>query len=147
MAKGTAAKSVATLKCHIALSTVPPPGSPAVDQPPTQGLQYGPVHCKGAGSGVESDTFKVPLSGNNVGSYAQYFGTSSIRGKFNLTPSEGSGDISQGSFLSESWVGTLTVTGGTGQYAGAAGKKGTMKCTSDDTVHVTCTEKIGLSKL
>jgi hypothetical protein len=146
-AKGTAAKPVATLKCHITLSTVPPPGSPSVDQPPTQGVQYGPVHCGAAGSGVESDTFKVALSGDSVGSYAQYFGTSSIRGKFNLTPSEGSGNISQGSFESESWVGTLTVTGGTGQYAGAAGTKGVMKCTSGDTVHLTCTEKIGLSKL
>jgi hypothetical protein len=96
---------------------------------------------------VESDAFKVPLSGDSVGSYAQYFGTSSIHGKFKLTPGEGSGNISQGSFESESWVGTVTVTGGTGQYAGAAGTKGVLKCTSGDTVHLRCTEKIGLSKL
>jgi hypothetical protein len=146
-AKGTAAKPVATLKCHITLSTMPPPGSPAVDQPPSQGVQYGPVNCRGAGSGVQGDTFKVPLSGDNVGSYVQYFGTSSIRGEFNLTPTEGSGSISQGSFESESWVGTLTVTGGTGQYAGAAGTKGVLKCTSGDTVHLRCTETMPLTKL
>jgi len=147
LAKGTAAKSVATLKCHITLSTVPPPGSPSVNQPPAQGAQYGPAHCPKAGSGIESTTFTVPASGDTVGSYALYFGTSSVRGKFNLIPNEGSGDLSATNFESESWVGTFTVTGGTGTYAGAAGKKGTIKCTSGDSVHVTCTEKIGLTKL
>jgi len=49
LAKGTAAKSVATIKCHISLSTVPPPGSPAVNQPPAQGAQYGSVHCPAIG--------------------------------------------------------------------------------------------------
>ena len=153
MAKGThhngtpTVKAVAVLKCHIFLSTVPPPGSPAVDQPPLSGAQYGPVHCKAVGSGVESDAFKVPDSGDTVGSWAVNFDTSSIHGKFDLTPGEGTGNLSSTSFESQSWVGTVTVTGGTGKYAGAAGKDGVITCTSGDTVHLRCTEKIPLTKL
>ena len=153
LAKGThhkgapTVKAVAVLKCHIFLSTVPPPGSPAVDQPPAQGAQYGPAHCKTVGSGVASDTFKVPDSGDTVGSYAVDFDTSSIHGKFDMTPAEGSGSLSSANFASESWVGTVTVTGGTGKYAGAAAKDGVIKCTSGDTVHLHCTETIPLTKL
>jgi len=146
-AKGTAAKPVAILKCHITLSAVPQPGSPSVNQPPSQGDQYGTIHCNTTGWGVQKDTFKVPDSGDTLGSYAQYFGTGTIRGKFNLAPSEGSGNLSPTNFTSQSWVGTLTVTGGTGPYAGAAGTKGVMKCTSGDSVHLRCTEKVSLTKL
>ena len=145
-----APKSTANvLKCHISLGTVPPAGSPTVDQPPTQGSQYGTVTCAGAsfGFGVERDTFKVPDTGDTVGSYAQYFGSGSIRGKFDLSPAEGSGNLSSTSFTSEAWVGTVTVTGGTGSLAKAAGKKGVLKCKSGDSVHLTCTEKIALSSL
>jgi hypothetical protein len=146
-AKSTAAKPVVVLKCHISLSTVPPPGSPAVEQPPAKGSQYGPVGCKQLGSGIEQDNFKVPDTGDTVGKYWQYFGNGSIHGKFDLTPTEASGALSSSSFSNEAWVGTVTVTGGTGALANAAGKKGTLKCTSGDTVHLRCTEKIELTRL
>ena len=139
--------STVTLKCHILVSTVPPPGSNEVNQPPSQGFQYGSIHCGSIGVGVQEDSFKVPDSGDTVGKYWQYFGTGSIHGKFDITPSEGSGSLSATSFESESWVGTVTVTGGTGTYSKAAGKKGVLKCTSGDTVHLTCTEKFKLSAL
>ena len=137
------------LKCHISLGTVPPPGSAAVDQPPSQGAQYGTVHCAGGsfGWGVEKSSFTVPDSGDTVGSYAQYFSGGSIRGKFDLSPGESPGDISSASFTSESWTGTVTVTGGTGTLAKASGKKGVLKCTSGDSVHLTCTEKLKLKQL
>jgi hypothetical protein len=141
-AKSTAAPKPVTLKCHVALATVPPAGSASVDQPPASGAQYGVVHCPSIGGGIEADTFTVPDSGNTVGSYSQYFGAGSIQGKFVLIPSEGSGDLSATSFESESWVGTVTITGGTGVYAHASGKKGVLKCTSGDSVHLTCTEKL-----
>jgi len=142
-----ATKSAAVLKCHISLSTVPPPGSPAVDQPPSNGSQYGPVHCKQLGSGVLQDTFKVPDSGDTIGKYWQYFSNGSIHGKFDLTPTEGSGALSSTNFSNEAWVGKITVTGGTGAFAKVAGKKGVLKCTSGDTVHMTCTAKITLTQL
>ncbi|HUA02983.1 MAG TPA: hypothetical protein VMB27_03700 [Solirubrobacteraceae bacterium] len=145
VASAAGGSSSVVLKCHISVSAVPPPGSNSVDQPPSQGFQYGTVHCGSAGTGVEAASFKVPDSGDTVGNYTQYFGTGSVHGKFDLTPSEGSGDISSTSFTSESWVGTVTVTGGTGSWAKASGKKGVLKCTSGDSVHLTCTEKLKLS--
>jgi hypothetical protein len=144
-----AAGGPVVLKCHISLSTVPPPGSASVDQPPSQGDQYGTIHCPGGafGFGVQKDTFRVPDSGDTVGTYAQYFASGSIRGKFDLSPTEGSGDLTGMNFTGESWVGTVTVVGGTGSLANASGKKGILKCTSADTVHVTCTEKLALKQL
>jgi hypothetical protein len=147
VASAAGSSSTVTLKCHISVSTVPPPGSNMVNQPPSQGSQYGAVHCGSVGAGVEADSFKVPDSGNTVAKYWQYFGTGSIHGTFNISPTEGSGSLSATSFESESWVGTVTVTGGTGAYSNAAGKKGVLKCTSGDTVHMTCTEKLKLSSL
>jgi hypothetical protein len=146
--KGTA-PAAAVLKCHITLSTVPPPGSASVAQPPSGGLMYGQVHCptKSFGGGIESVSFKVPDSGDTLGSYSQYFGDGSVHGKFDLTPEEGNGNLSSSSFASSSWVGTVTLTGGTGTFAKANGKKGTLKCKSGDTVHLRCTEKLPLSAL
>ena len=47
----------------------------------------------------------------------------------------------------ESWKGTVTVIGGTGVFAKASGKKGVLKCTSGDSVHLNCTEKLTLKQL
>lgn len=141
-----ASKTIA-ITCHLSLSTVPPPGSPTVDQPPEKGTLYGPARCSQLGSGLEQANFKVPDSGDTVGKYWQYFGNGSIHGKFDLTPTEANGALSSSSFSNEAWVGKVTVTGGTGAFTGASGKKGTMKCTSGDTVHLTCTEKIKLTSL
>jgi hypothetical protein len=132
------------LRCHMSLSTAPPPGSNSVDQPPSQGKQYGPVGCptKSFGSGLETDSFTVPDSGDTVGSYVQYFHGGSVKGTFHLVPQEGT--TSDTGFTSETWTGTVTVTGGTALYKGISGKKstGVLNCTSPDTVHLSCTEKI-----
>jgi hypothetical protein len=134
-----------TLHCKVSMTTTPPADSNVVDQPAAQGSQYGPNHCatKGFGSGMISDSFTVPDSGDTVGTYTQFFHGGTITGAFDLTPSESSG-LSQTGFTSESWTGTITVTGGTGLYKGIVGKKhsGTINCTSPDTVHLACTEKI-----
>lgn len=142
----TAVKPTA-LKCKIYMTTAPPAGSGVVLVAP-QGKQYGPNRCAtpGFGSGMIADTFTVPDSGDTVGTYYQYFRAGSVYGKFDLTPLPGNG-ISSSSFQSQSWAGTVTVTGGTGVYKGithAKGKKGigTMKCTSPDSVHLTCTQNV-----
>ena len=145
VASAAGGSSAVVLKCHISVSAVPPPGSNMVEQPPSQGFQYGTAHCGKAGAGVEAASFKVADSGDTVGNYTQYFGTGSVHGKFDLTPSEGSGSLSSTSFESESWVGTVTVTGGTGSWAKSSGKKGVLKCTSADSIHLSCTEKLKLS--
>lgn len=133
------------LKCKISLTTTPPSGSNTVSQPSSQGSQYGPVHCPkaGFGGGIEKDSFTVPDSGDTVGTYTQYFHAGTVSGSFDLTPTEGP-PISSSNFDAQSWTGTLTVTGGTGVYNGIKGKKGSgvFNCTSPDSVHLTCTEKV-----
>ena len=145
----TASKPSKTIvvKCHISLGTVPPAGSPTVDQPPEKGTAYGPARCNLLGSGVMQANFKVPDSGDTVGKYWQYFNNGTVHGSFDLTPTEANGALSSSSFSNEAWEGKITVTGGTGAFSGVAAKKGTMKCTSGDTVHLTCTEKIKLTSL
>jgi hypothetical protein len=132
------------LNCNIQLTAAPLPGNGGtVDQPPTSGWMYGPFGCprQGFGSGVEAASFTVPLSGDTVGSFTQYLGAGSIKGKFDLVPQE---DLSSSFFSSATWTGDLTVTRGTGVYKGIKSNRnaGTMTCTSDDTVHLACTEKV-----
>lgn len=132
------------LRCRVYMSTVPPSNSAQVDQPPSSGRQYGPAVCpaKGLGSGVEAAKFTVPISGDLVGTYYQYFSTGTLRGKFDLVPQEASG-LSSTSFTSESFKGTVSVTGGTGTLKGTKSKKaGVMTCMSPDSVHLTCTDTV-----
>jgi hypothetical protein len=104
------------------------------------------VAARRSGSGLEKNIFKVPDSGDTVGSYVQYFGDGSVRGKFDLTPDQ-NGDVSSTDFTSESRTGTVTVTKGSGTLAKASGKEGVLKCTSGDSVHLTCIEKLKLKQL
>ena len=96
---------------------------------------------------VQKDFFKVRDTGDSVGTYAQYFGTGTIHGKFDLTPQEVSGDLTTTGFTYQTWAGKVTILGGTGAYAKAAGKKGILKCSSQDSVHLSCTEKLTLKQL
>ena len=134
-----------TLHCGVSMTATPPAGTNVVDQPASQGNQYGPFRCptKGFGGGIISDSFTVPDSGDTVGTYTQYFHAGTITGAFDLTPLESS-EPSSTNFTSQSWTGTITVTGGTGLYKGIVGKKntGVLNCTSADSVHITCTEKV-----
>ena len=136
------------LSCHMAIATQPPAGSNAVDQPAQQGNQYGPVHCprKGFGGGVTADSFTVPDNGDMVGTYTEFLRAGTISGRFDLAPEEGQ-PITGENFASQSWVGTLTVTGGTGVYQGIKAKRGSGKltCTSPDSVHLSCSERIRIA--
>jgi hypothetical protein len=132
------------------MATPPPGGDNAVQQPPQNGTFFGPSHCRTAtksfGGGIEGAPFKVADTGDTVGTYAQYFGAGSIKGKFDLSPGEGSLPTAD-NFLATDYTGTVTVTGGTGIYKGIKGVKGkkhlgTLNCTSPDTVHLTCIEKV-----
>jgi hypothetical protein len=146
-----APKSAGKLKCKVELIAAAPEGTNVVDQPPTQGSQYGPVKCHpvgavGFGGGVESTSFNVPDSGDTVGKYTQYFKAGSVKGTFDLTPQES--DFSSTNFTAQSWQGTVKVLSGTGIYQGIKGKKlGTMSCTSVDSVHLQCVEKVALKTL
>jgi hypothetical protein len=140
--------SATKLTCRMSLGTVPPADSNAVNQPPASGSQYGAVHCPkaGFGGGIMGDSFKVPDTGDIVGKFTQYFRAGSISGSFDAAPQE-SGTFGASSFAGGTWVGTVKITGGTGVYNAIKGKKGTgvFKCTSPDSVHLACTEKIRLT--
>lgn len=133
--------------CATSVTTQIPPGDTQVVPPVTQGTDYGSVKCGGKlfGRGVQVDRFTVPDSGDTVGSYAQYFGTGSIHGKFDLTPDEAPTTTAT-TFQATTYTGTVTVGGGTGAYVGAKGT-GTAKCQSPDGVHTSCTVRLKLKQL
>jgi hypothetical protein len=87
-----------------------------------------------------ADQFTVPDSGDMIGIIALYFKTGTIEGSFDLAPGEGQ-PITPDTFASQDWSGSIAVKGGTGIYQGVTGKdsKGTMACTTPDSVHMTCT--------
>jgi hypothetical protein len=140
-----------TLNCNISMATQAPSGSSNVDPTAAQGNQYGSTHCptKGFGAGMIADSFTVPDSGDTVGTYVEYFKAGSVTGAFDLTPSEAP-PLTDTTFSSQSWTGTITVVDGTGVYKGIKTYKakhkpatpGVLNCTSPDSVHLTCTEKI-----
>jgi hypothetical protein len=148
-ASGKATK-LTTLHCNVQLTTEPPAGSNTVDQPASQGTMYGPTHCrtKGFGGGVEAAPFTVPDSGDTVGTYTQYLKSGTISGSFDWSPNEAA-PISNSTFESQTWTGTVTIKGGTGVYKGIKGKNstGVMNCSTADSVHMTCTETIKLKTL
>jgi hypothetical protein len=131
------------LTCHLSLTTEPPHGSNTVSQPASQGSQYGPIHCgRATGGGVTGDSFTVPDSGDTVGTFTQYFDAGTIRGTFNIAPQE-AGPVSVNSFESQTWLRTMKIFGGTGAFKGIKSLRGgVLKCTSPDSVHLACTEKL-----
>jgi hypothetical protein len=147
---GAAAPKTEKLVCHVSLTTEPPADSNTVNQPTDQGNQYGALNCgkPGFGHGLTGDTFTVPDSGDTVGKYTQYFKAGSISGTFDITPQEASG-ISATSFSSQTWMGTITIKSGTGVFGLIKAKKatGVLNCTSPDSVHLSCIEKIRLTAI
>lgn len=147
VATATAAPtSKVVLKCTSKLTAVPAGGTAVVQQPPIGGMEYGHLQCNrkghGLGGGVEARTFTVPLNGNTNGSYTQFFGSGTLWGTFKLVPAETSfGE----NFSAESWVGKFTVAGGSGAFAKMNSvASGVMTCSSADTVHIWCSEKVTL---
>jgi len=139
------------LVCKEELIAAAPEGTNVVDQPPAQGSQYGPVNCRpfgpaGFGAGTIATKFNVPDSGDTVGKYTQYFNAGTVKGTFDLTPTES--NFSATTFTAQDWQGTVKVLKGTGVYQGIKGKKvGTIACTSVDSVHLHCVEKVTLKTL
>jgi hypothetical protein len=149
IALAAGSKSAGKLSCHEEWIAAAPEGTNVVDQPPSQGSQYGPVSCHGPmpfGNGTVATKFNVPDSGDTVGKYTQYFSAGTVKGTFDLTPTES--NFSATSFTAQNWQGTIKVLSGTGVYKGIKGKKvGTIACTSTDSVHLHCVEKVILKTL
>ena len=117
-------------------------GDNAVTPPVASGHEYGTAVCgKALGHGVQSDTFNVPDTGDTLATSTMYLPQGTIRGKYDLTPQEGSFN-----FLETDYLGTLTVKGGSGLFQGAKGT-GTMACKTLDGIHTSCTDKLKLTQL
>ena len=139
-------QKVTKVTCKLDLIVQPDPGQTAVTPAAEGGTRYGTARCgKVLGQGVEQDSFAFLTSGDLKGQYKQYFGTGSAHGAFTLTPGDSPPSTST-TFSTESYTGTYTITGGTGAYEKALGK-GTVSCTTQDSVHLSCTERIKLKQL
>jgi hypothetical protein len=118
------------------------PGDDNVTPPVESGHEYGTAVCgKALGRGVQSDTFTVPQSGDTLATFTLYLPGGTVRGKFDLTPQEGTLN-----FLETDYLGTLTVKGGSGLFQSAKGT-GTMTCKTLDGIHTGCTDKLKLAQL
>lgn len=136
--KSKSSSKPATVTCHAKTSIAPPDGQTGVTPPVSSGSEYGTAVCGKLGHGVQSDRFNVPDSGDTLATFTWYLPTGTIHGKYDLTPQEGTLN-----FLAVTYVGTAKILGGTGAFAGTKGT-GTMTCSSPDSVHTSCTDKLKL---
>jgi hypothetical protein len=132
------------LTCSLNLAMQVPGGSVTVTQGSVDGNQFGRANCGSPlGTGVEGDSFTSDSGGTLSGSYQQYFNAGTVYGDYTLTPND-TGPPTTTSFASASYTGTLTIKDGKGLDKHAVGT-GTLTCTTADSVHYTCTEKLKLT--
>ncbi len=140
-----AVKPLAKVSCVTSVGIMVAPGDSGVTPPVQQGAEYGGASCgKLLGNGVQADSFNVPDSGDVLSHYRLYFRTGTLHGSYDLVPQEGS--FNGSNFSEVDYLGTLTITGGTGAYQGAKGL-GTMTCKTLDGIHTSCTDRLKLTKL
>jgi hypothetical protein len=127
--------------CNSAVTTAAPWGSSASDPSADSGTQFGWARCgKPAGTSLQWNSFTVDDAGDVSGQYSRYTKNGLIHGTFQLTSQEGS----FGTFTNANYTGTMTVTGGTGAFAGVTGS-GTSTCFTPDGVHLNCHEQWSLT--
>jgi hypothetical protein len=130
-----------TVYCRTNVGVMIPAGATDITPPALQGTEYGSASCGKLGDGAQADKFTVPGSGDTLAKFTWYLPTGTLTGTYDLTPQEGS--LGTG-FASVSYLGTLKVTHGTGTLAGVTGV-GTMTCSSPDSIHTSCTDKLELT--
>jgi hypothetical protein len=130
-----------TVYCMTSVGLAVPATDTDVTPAASSGNEYGSAICRQLGHGVQTDSFTVPDSGDTLARFTFYLPTGTLTGTYDLTPQEGS--LGSG-FASVSYLGTLIVTHGTGTLAGVTGT-GTMTCSSADSVHTSCTDKLTLT--
>ena len=132
--------------CKLALTTMAPPGTVTVTQGGQTGQQYGSAHCPHPlSSGAARASFALDDAGDLSGKIQHWFKTGTVFGTYTMSPTAPTGPPTTTSFASSAFTGTVKITGGGGALAGTTGT-GTMSCTSDDSVHYSCTEKVKLSQ-
>lgn len=145
-AASAAAAKPMKVTCKAVVAQQIPTGTTAVDPSATSGTYLGTAGCgKATGAGAAAFAFTVAGSGDLKGAWKFYFDGGTMRGKFVLTPTTDQAPTPE-AFAAETLAGTLTVTGGSGAYAGARGA-GKVNCTSSDSIHLRCVEHLKLARL
>jgi hypothetical protein len=139
--KAKPVKVEATCTSDVSIAVLP--GQTQVVPPVNQGHEYGLVSCGTLGKGVQSESLTLQDTGNYVGTYTEYFDTGTIHGTYTLIPGD---SIPTGptTFNAANYTGTATVVGGTGAYRKAIGT-GTLTCSTPDSIHSSCSEKLKLT--
>ena len=130
--------------CKLSLTTVAPAGSDGVEAGTTSGANFGNARCASARPGVARQMFAIDTAGDMSGKLQQWFATGSLSGTFQLTAQSSSAPPTANSFGKAAYAGKVTVSGGSGMMKGITGS-GTMTCTTPDSLHYTCKEKLTLS--
>ena len=130
--------------CKLSLTTVAPPGAPGVTAGTTSGINFGKSSCSAARPGVARQVFAIDTAGDMTGKIQQWFATGSVYGTFQLTAASLTGPPTATSFGKAAYSGTVKLTGASGMMKGITGM-GTMTCSTPDSLHFTCKEKLTLS--
>lgn len=134
------------MTCDLKLATQIPSNDVTVTQGAESGTQDGRAGCaKPLFGGIEQATFLQDDSGDLTGKWQQWFNSGSVYGTYALTP-EDTGPPTTTSFTSQSYTGTMTLTNGSGVFKKATGTA-TLACTTTDSAHFVCTEKLKLVQL
>ncbi len=142
--RGEASAPATKATCKFVLTTVAPAGSSTVEPGTSDGFQYGATRCSGLHSGVARDAFSTDTSGDLTGKIQQWFPGGTIYGTFDLTPLPATGPPTTLSFTAASYSGTVKYTGSQGLLKGTTAT-GTLSCSTTDSTHYSCTEKLQLT--
>jgi len=146
VAKTKKSSAPALVKCTANLTLQIPANTDVVLPGQTPGKELGRIKCgKQMGSGFEQFSYKIPVSGDEVGSFVAVLNKGTVKGKFDLTPQEsslgGGGLYSPATFGAVTFEGPVKHLSGTGDFAGAKGA-GAANCKSPDGLHFKCVERI-----
>lgn len=135
-----------TVSCKPKIRVQVPAGSTEIIQGSETGDIVGSSACgKALGSGMTRFSYSQDASGDLSGPFQQWFNAGSVFGQVSLSPAEASGPPTTTTFAQQSYAGTITLKGATGYLRGTTGK-GTLKCTTQDAIHFTCTETLKLTQ-
>jgi len=145
--KGKSKSKTINVTCKLTMTVQVPPGADSVTAPEPNGAEYGTAACgKPLGGGVYADGFTLQDTGDLTGSFKQYAGLGSVRGTYDIAQTSSSGPPTAYSFGNGDYSGTLKIKGGSGIFANAKGK-GTLVCSTVDSIHYACVEKFKFSAL
>jgi hypothetical protein len=143
----TEMKSVAVnATCKLALTTVIPGGTNAVLPGSQSGTNAGSTSCQGLGAGISRQSFSLNTSGDLTGKIQHWFGAGTVFGTYTLSPSAPSGPPTSTNFGQAAYSGTVKITGGGGGLKGTTGTA-KLSCTTNDSVHYSCTEALKLTQM